>query len=150
MFKPNWLRLPTGIALVLGLGAVAPVGAQAGTQPAAQSPTTGGELLIRIEGGRFQISENGSPFEELVLTDTAEARHLKSLIERRNAAEGSSIVGVGPTILASGGGAGFFWNPFAKKDTRPSDKAGAPAKVTVPEKTGAPHKTDTTAPDKKG
>jgi hypothetical protein len=150
MFKPNWLRLPGGIALALGLGAVAPAGAQADTQPVAQNPTQNGELLIRVEQGRLQISENGSPFEELVLSDTAEARHLKNLIEWRSSAAGSPAVGVGPTILASGGGAGFFWNPFPKKDMRPPGKAGAPAKETIPEKTGAPHKTDATAPDKKG
>jgi hypothetical protein len=150
MFKPNWLRLPGGIALALGLGALAPASAQPDPQPAAQNPTQSRELLLRVEGGQLQISENGGPFEVLGLKDTPEARHLKNLIERRSAAEGSSDVAVGPTILASGGGAGFFWNPFAKKDTRPSDKAGAPAKVTIPEKTGAPPKTDTTAPDKKG
>jgi hypothetical protein len=150
MLKPNWLRLPGGIALALGLGAFAPASAQPDPQPAVQNPTQSGELLLRVEREQLQISENGGPFEELVLKDTTEARHLKKLIERHNAAEGSSVVGVGTTILASGGGAGFFWNPFAKKDTRPPGKAGAPAKETIPEKTGAPHKTDTTAPDKKG
>ncbi len=150
MFRPNWLRLPGRVALVLGLGTVAPAGVQATTQPTAQKPTTGPELLIRVERGRLQVSENGSPFDALVLKDTPEARHLQNLIETHRAANGSSVVEVGPTILASGGGAGFFWNPFAKKDTRPADKAGAPAKVTVPDKTGAPPKMDTTAPDKKG
>ena len=150
MFKANWLRLPSGVALALGLGAVAPADARADTQPTAENPTTGGELLIRVERGRLQVSENGNPFEELVLKDTAEARHLRNLIERRSAEQGSPVVRAGPTILASGGGAGFFWNPFAKKDTRPSDKAGAPAKAVMPDKPGAPHKTDPTAPDKKG
>src|SRR5271163_2767677 len=145
MFKPNWLRLPSGIALALGLGAVAPAGAQADTQPAAQNPTRSGELLIRVEQGQLQISENGRAFEKLVLTDTAEARHLKSLIEKHGAAVGSAVVGVGPTILAGGGGMGFAWNPLAKTGAKAPDKAGAPAKTSTPEKTGTPRKTDTPA-----
>jgi hypothetical protein len=149
MFKPDWLRLPSGIALALGLSAFAPAGTQPETRTAVQN-STGGELLIRLERGRLQISENGGPFEELALKDTPEARHLKNLLEQSDAANGSSLVRIGPTILAGGGGSGFSWNPLAKTHAKAPDKAVAPAKGSTPEKSGTPRKPDATAADKKG
>jgi hypothetical protein len=109
-----------------------------------------GDLQIRNEGGKIYFSEGGRDFQELRLSDTAAARHLKQVIESRGAEQGSAQIRLNSTILAGGGGAGFYWwAPAGKKEK--SDKAGAPGKPGEPEKAGTtPRKTDTTGTGKKG
>jgi hypothetical protein len=144
----RWLRLPGRTALILGLGALSTAGAQAKT-PDQDHRMASGDLLIRSEGAKIYFSEEGKEFQELQLRDTAEARYLRQLIEQNGAAAGPAGLRLCPTILAGGGGTGFFWNPLAKTDTHAPHKADAEEKATTPEKTGIPQKTDTPPADKK-
>jgi hypothetical protein len=143
----QWLRLPGRVALILGLGALSTAGAQAGT-PESRDRADRADVLIRSEGGKIYLSEGGGEFQELQLRDTAEARHLKQLVDDRSRALGSAPLRLNPTILAGGGGAGFhWWVPSEKTDT--PGKTGAPDKADASKKTGAAHKTDTTGAGKK-
>jgi hypothetical protein len=150
----RWLRLPGQAALILGLGALSTAGARTDTAEGHER-TSLGNVFVRSEDGKIYLAEAGKKFQELQLRDTAEARYLRQLIEQNSAAAGPAGVRLSPTILAGGGGSGFYWNPFAKTDT--TDKAGAPDQAgtnegaTTPEKTGTPHnKTDPTSSGKKG
>lgn len=51
MFKPNWLRLPGGIAMALGLGALSTAGARTDLAEAHQRASLG-DGMIRSEGER--------------------------------------------------------------------------------------------------
>jgi hypothetical protein len=83
----RWMRLPSRIALLLGLGALSASAVQANTAEVnagnaplrvpQQSAKSFGDLLIWNDGGRIYLSESGKEAEELRLGDTAEARHLK-------------------------------------------------------------------------
>src|SRR5205809_4536866 len=90
----RWMRLPSRVALLLGLGALSASAAQANTAEVngdgpLRVPQTSaksfGELRIWNDGGRIYISEAGKAAQELRLADTAEARHLKQLLERNGA-----------------------------------------------------------------
>ncbi len=145
----RWLRLPGRAALILGLGALSTAGARADT-PEQAHRTASGDILIRSEGGRIYLSEAGKEFEELRLNDTAEARHLKQLLESRSRAEGAPYIRLNSTVLASGGGAGFhwWWRPAAKPGSPP--KPDDPSKAgTPPKSAGTPGKTDSTMGGKK-
>lgn len=138
------LRLPGRAALLVGLGALSAAGAQAAAP--ASGPAASGDLLLRSHGGRIYLSEGGGEFRELALGDTAEARHLKRLIEERAAPGGGAGLRLDPTMLAGGGGAGFHWWSPADK----SDKTDAPGKAGKAGKAGPPPKADTTETGKKG
>jgi hypothetical protein len=140
----KWLRLPSRIALLVGVGTVSAVAAKADTAGAdqqftrvpQQSAKSFGELLIWSDGGRIYVSESGKPAQELRLGDTAEARHLRQILEREGAAPGSPRVVRDRMILVGGGGEGFHWAPAAKADSpdRASGSAatGGSAKATSP------------------
>src|SRR5688572_11452223 len=95
----RWLRLPSRIALLLGLGALSAAGARAdaaldrpgcGVEPLSHGdPANVGELLIRAEGGRIYLAEGGlaegAEFRELQLRDIPEAHLLQQLIEENGA-----------------------------------------------------------------
>jgi hypothetical protein len=133
------LGTPGRAALLLGLGALAPIGAQAGQ-------AASGDLALRSEGGRIYLSEAGGGFRDLALGDTAEARRLRQLIEERAAPNGAVRLRPGPTTLAGGGGAGFHWWSPAEK----TDKAAAPGKPGKAGKAAPPPKTDAAEAGKKG
>ena len=109
----KWLRLPSRIALLLGLGALSAAAARAdtgqaqpgaGIAPSAQgNQATLGEALIRTEGGRIYLSEGGGEFNELQLTDTTHARMLRQFLEN-NSAEGAAGMRLTPMLLAGDGG----------------------------------------------
>jgi hypothetical protein len=117
----NWLRLPSRIALLLGLGALS----AAGTNPSAaeadagkkidsapwQDATEFGDLRMWTEGGRIYMAEAGKPGEDLCLDETLEARHLRELLEQHGATAASRRVPLNRMILAGGGGCGFDWPP---------------------------------------
>jgi hypothetical protein len=144
----GWLRLPGRVALILGLGALSTAAARGDTSEQS-NPTSSGDMLIRSEGGKIYLSEGGREFQELQLRDTAEAERLKQIFEHNRAIAGSDVVRLNPTILAGGGGAGFYWWTPAEKTGAP-EKAGTPGKSGTPEKAGAPRKTDTAGTGKKG
>jgi hypothetical protein len=133
--------LPGGVALLLGLGAISAASARAEAPPPGPGASN---LQLFAEGGRIWLSEAGGEFRELQLGDTAEARHLKRLIEER----GSAPVRLAPTVLAGGGGMGFHWWGPAKPES--PDKAGAPGKPGKANKTGQPPKKDPAEAAKKG
>ena len=89
----KWLRLPSRIALLLGMGALSAAAAKAdasemGSGPARvpqQSAKSFGELRVWSDDGRIFVSEAGRAAEELRLGDTAEARRLKRRIEAATA-----------------------------------------------------------------
>src|SRR5437868_9186946 len=131
----GWLRLPSRIALLLGLGAlsaagVSPNAAEAHTGNEAdgipqRSATEFGNLRIWTVGGRIYIAEPGKPGEDLCLGDTLEARHLRQLLEQHGATAASRHVPFARMLLVGGGGCGFDW---------PSPKKGGP--VSTPTSTG--------------
>ena len=101
----KWLRLPSRIGLLVGLGALSAAGARAdipAVTQASYSPGLG-ELLIRVEAGRIYISEGGRDFRELLLGDTADAHLLRELL----AGTDGTAIPLHPLILAGAGGDGF-------------------------------------------
>ena len=86
----RWLRLPSRIALILGMGAFSTAGARADAPEigpgATVSPAGRGDLSIRSAGGKIYLSEGGGEFREVPLGDTPEARHLRQLLDRSDAA----------------------------------------------------------------
>jgi hypothetical protein len=147
----QWLRLPSRIALILGMGALSTTGAQADAPEigpgATVSPAGRGDLLIRSVGGKVFLSEGGGEFRQVPFGDTPEARRLVQLLDRTDAAAGPAGLRLSPTLLAGGGGSGFHWNPFEKTQTpdknaapdqaNPADKAGTQQKAPSPATTKA-------------
>jgi hypothetical protein len=135
----DWLRLPSRVALLLGLGALSAAGARADAsevQPGLKTAPSAGDLLIRVEGGRVYLSESGKEFRDLELGDTASARLLMQLIDDHGAAAGAAGIGLNTTRLAGDGGAGFHWTP--------ADRADAPGTRGGSQQTGIPAKSDGT------
>jgi hypothetical protein len=165
----KWLRLPSRVALLLGLGALSAAGAKADTPDLGKEPMrvpqhsakTFGELRIWNDDGRIFVSEAGREAQELRLGDTAEARHLRQLLARDGAAAESPHILQDRIILVGGGGDGFHWAPAGK--TRTSGKPAAsgtagfgavnprvPVQTAPPENTGAPSKPGASRAEKKG
>ena len=138
---PKWLRLPSRIALLLGLGALSAAGAKAGTgelnsghEPARvpqQSVKTFGDLLVWSEGERIYVAEPGREAQELSLGDTREADRLRQLLGREGATAEAPLALHDRIILVGGGGEGFHWGQVRQSEHR--DKTNVPV-------TGAPHK----------
>jgi hypothetical protein len=126
MKMPRWLRLPSRIALILGMGALSTTAARADA-PEQSNPTSFGDRLIRSEGGRIFLSEGGRE-SELRLSATPERDRLLRLLEERGAA-GVKLDRDPRLIMSSGGGAGFYWWSARKPVT---DKP-APALQNAPQ-----------------
>ena len=105
-------------ALLLGIGALF-AGNSAADASAVQARGTGaadanqvspanGTVLIRVEEGKIYISEHGKPFEQLPLSDTAEAEYLKQLL-RELAPDGRTVAADSTRISVADGGAGWHW-----------------------------------------
>src|SRR6202034_3062351 len=73
-----WSHLPAWGALLLSGGALIS-GDRAGVtpQPPGQSNLEAHEVVVKIDGEKLFISQDGSRFEELRLGDTREAVHLR-------------------------------------------------------------------------
>jgi hypothetical protein len=100
----GWLRLPSRLALMLGLGAAAAAAAQANT-PADHQSTGPGDVLIRSDGGTIYLSEGGRE-TELRLGASPERDRLLRLLQEH----GSGGVKLDPDprlIMSGGGGSGF-------------------------------------------
>jgi hypothetical protein len=121
------LRLPSRIALLLGLGALTITGAKADTGGESRASRAGaripqqsvkafGDLLIWNENGRIYVSEAGKLGEELRLGDTTEAGLLRQLLEREGATAATPHILRDRVILVGGGGDGFHWQPAQKSD----------------------------------
>jgi hypothetical protein len=124
MFMPSsmrdWLRLPSRIALLLGVGALSVAAARAEAADEArssdeslrlpqQSAKALADLTIWKEDGRIYVSEAGKPAEELRLGNTAEAELLGRLLEGTTAATPHALRD--RIILVGGGGCGFDLTP---------------------------------------
>ena len=142
---PKWLRLPSRIALLLGLGALSATGAKADTgevhpghEPARvpqQSVKTFGDLLVWSEGERIYVAEPGTEARELPLGDTPETRRVRQLLQRDGATRESPRALHDRIILVGGGGAGFQSVPArqpAGRDNTNRSATLAPDKPTVP------------------
>jgi hypothetical protein len=142
---PKWLRLPSRIALLLGLGAFSAAGANANTGevnsghgPARvpqQSVKTFGDLLVWSEGERIYVAEPGTEARELPLADTPETRRLRQLLQRDGATKESPRALHDRIILVGGGGSGFQWAPArqpAGRDKTNRSATLAPDKPPVP------------------
>src|ERR1700730_6628331 len=85
----QWLRLPSRIALILGMGALSTAGARADAPEvgpgATVSPAGRVDVLIRSEGGQIFLSEGGRE-TELRLAATPQRDHLLRLLEEHGAA----------------------------------------------------------------
>jgi hypothetical protein len=133
MWVDGWLRLPSRVALLLGLGALSAAGARADTaecDPGSASTTGLGETAIRSEGGRVYLSENGGEFRQLQLPDSPEARRLLGLLRSTGrAATGATLR---PVILAGDGGTGFHWSPIQRPPSSPKSGDATKASGEVP------------------
>jgi len=132
------LRLPSRIALMLGLGALSVAGAKAdtggevhpgrdGARPPLREANALGGLQVWSEAGRIYMSEAGRPTEELQLGNTAEADLVRQLLERDGATAAKPRVLHDRVKLAGTGGAGLHWD--ADQPLGHPDKARAP---TIP------------------
>jgi hypothetical protein len=127
-------RLPRRIALIFGIGAISAVGANADGVPTGsgnparipqQSAKAFGDLRVWSEGGRIYLSESNGAIQELSVGDTAEALHLRRLLEDGGAVADDPQVVEHRIILVGGGGAGLHW---AAGDNAP----GSPPHATGP------------------
>jgi hypothetical protein len=140
-YARQWLGSTGRAGLLLGLGAFAATVARADTPPSAAGAS---DMQLVGKDGRIWLSEAGGDFRELRLGDTAEARHLKQLIEKR----GPAPLRLNSTVLAGGGGMGFHWWGPAKPES--PDKAGTPGKPGKADKAVPPQKKDPVEAGKKG
>ena len=142
---PKWLRLPSQIALLLGLGALSATGARAdtgefysGQEPARvpqQSVKEFGDLLLWSEGERIYVAEPGTDARELPLGDTAETHRLRQLLRGDGATKESPRALHDRIILVGGGGSGFQWAPA--RQPAGTDKTNRSATLT-PDKPPVP------------
>jgi hypothetical protein len=151
MLKPNWLRLPGGIAMALGLGALSTAGARTDLAEAHQRAGLG-DAMIRSEGGKIFLSEGGRE-NELRLSATPQRDHLLRVLEQHGPA--GIKLNADPRLIMSGsGGAGFSLRDITKSFTgRPEPTTKNPSQVTTPrsspkQETGPRDRV--TATDKKG
>jgi hypothetical protein len=105
-----WSHLPAWGALLLSGGAlIGSARADVKPQPPSRSNLEAHEVVVKVDGERLFISQDGSHFEELRLGDTREAVHLRKLL-RDEVSDGRSVtVPVGSMIVASGGASGKGW-----------------------------------------
>jgi len=151
----RWLRLPSRIALLLGLGALSAAGANSSAAQAhtgkeadsvpQKSAEEIGDLRIWTEGGRIYLAEPGKPGEDLSLGDTLEAQQLRQLLEQHGATAASRHVPFGRMLLVGGGGCGFNWPaPENRRPASTSTSSGlagfGPAKAVNPHQPGPAEK----------
>jgi hypothetical protein len=125
------LRLPSRLALTLGLGAAAVAGARADA-PADREHTGSGDVLIRSEDGKIYLSEGGRE-TELGLGATPERDRLLRVLQEH----GSAGVRLDPDprlIMSGGGGSGFSLRDIKNSITGEP----APAQGTAPKTPSSP------------
>jgi hypothetical protein len=107
----EWLRLPSRLALTLGLGAAAVAGARADV-PGDHERAGQSDVRIRSEGGKIYLSEWGKE-TELRLGATLERDRLLGLLQDHGPA-GVKLDRDPRLIMSSGGGSGFYWSGARK------------------------------------
>ena len=125
----RWLRLPSRIALLFGVGALSVAGAKAaapgdlhragGKVVPQQSAKQLGDLRIWEDDGRIFVSEAGRPAEELRLGASPEADLLRERLRLAGATPDAPHALRDRIILVGSGGAGLHWE---------SERAQAPSK----------------------
>jgi len=132
----RWFRLPSRIALLLGMGALSVAGTKADASAHSrpdpdvdrvpqQSAKRFGDVSIWSDRGRVFFSEAGGPPEELRLGETAEAALLRELLERDGATAANPRRLQDRIILVGGGGAGLHWNPPGQSGGRTNSKSSS-------------------------
>lgn len=97
---------------MLGLGAASAVGAQAAPAQGADANASGKvaeQVMLRLDGDRIYLSEDGKTFQPISLGNTAEADLLRQLLAREGA--GNAAIELKPILLAGAGGCGYHWAP---------------------------------------
>jgi len=129
----RWLRLPSRIALILGMSALTTAGARAGVPEQDDSNLASiGDAHVRSEGGRIFLSEGGRE-SELRLSATPQRDHLLRLLEGHGPA-GIKLNHDPRLIMSSGGGSGFYWWGTRK----PLSDKPAPALQNAPQAPAPP------------
>jgi hypothetical protein len=130
-WRDRWLRLPSRIAMLCGLGALSMAGAALPTAGAAAERGQPGprDLQLRTDAGRIYLAEGGGEFSELSLPGAAHSRLLRLLREHGDAF-GQAPVALRPMMLAGAGGNSIHWGvPRASNPPdRGADGAGAAPK----------------------
>jgi hypothetical protein len=129
----RWLRLPSRIALILGLGALSTTGAPADSQA---KQAASGDALIRSDGGKIYLTEGGRE-TELRLSATPQRDRLLRLLEEHGSA-GVKLDRDPRLIMSSGGGAGFYWWGQKKSTTGQVAPTGSAPPPQVTEPSGSP------------
>jgi hypothetical protein len=109
-FSKRWGTFSKLGTAMMGLAALFTAEAQAATEPTGDvkggvTPSRSGigEVLVRRDGHRVYISENGSAFEELQLDDTDEGVRLNRLLNELKVGAEPVRISVGRVIVADGG-----------------------------------------------
>lgn len=134
-FVRKGLRLPSQLALLLGLGALSVAGARADA-PETRPDSSGAasvshrDVTVRAEGGKIYLREGGCE-SELGLGATPERDHLLRLLEKHGPA-GVKLDADPRLIMSGGGGAGFSLRDITKSFNGKPDFASrsAPAQAT--------------------
>jgi hypothetical protein len=129
----RWLRLPSRVALILGMGALTTAGARADAREQ-DNPNLAsiGDVHVRSEGGRIFLSEGGRE-SELRLSATPQRDRLLQLLEEHGPA-GVRLDRDPRLIMSGGGGTGFYWWGPRK----PVSDKQAPALQNPPQMRAAP------------
>jgi hypothetical protein len=111
--KQSLFWLSKWVAFILGCGAlfageaqanksqIQPVGAMGPSNPLGRNCD---KVLVRLEGEKIYISQDGSTFRELSLADAPETTYFKELLRDATSADREIAVPLGPIIVANGGG----------------------------------------------
>jgi hypothetical protein len=134
-FAHRWFRLPSRIALILGLGALSTTSVGAPTDAQANQ-TASGDVLIRSDGGKIYLLEGGRE-TELQLGATPQRDRLLRLLEEHEPA-GVKLDRDPRLIMSSGGGAGFYWWGQKKPATEGTTPSGSARPPQVPAPSGSP------------
>jgi len=111
--KKSLFGLSKWVAFILGCGAlfageaqanksqIQPLGAMGPSNPLGRNSD---KVLVRLEGEKIYISQDGSTFTELSLADAPETAYFKELLRDATSADREIAVPLGPIIVANGGG----------------------------------------------
>jgi len=130
--KESLFGLSKWVAFILGFGALFAGEAQANKSQIQSSGPVGpsnlrdlnsDQVLLRLEGEKIFVSQDGSTFKELSLADGPGADYLKTLLRDANTAE--ITVPLGPIIVANGG-SGANGDKSKETKKKKTDKKGTP------------------------
>jgi hypothetical protein len=155
MKMPNsigqWLRLPSRIALILGMGALSTTAARADA-PEQGNLAPFGDMLVRSEGGRIFLSEGGQE-TELRLSATPQRDRLLRLLEEHGPG-GVKLDRDPRLIMSGGGGSGFSLRDIVNSVTsEPKPAPQDPPQLNTPnspKQGSAPRSRNHSVTDKKG